>query len=116
MRKPAWVAVCLVLGLALFADCIASERPILLRYEGATYLLPNVIDYEELRGLEGDRLRERMTRDDWALWPPVRRGPTAVRTGGELEPLAKPSSEHWLGTDDRGRDVLARLVHGARAR
>jgi peptide/nickel transport system permease protein len=40
--------------------------------------------------------------------------PIEVRTGGELALLSPPSSAHPLGTDDRGRDVLARLVHGTR--
>jgi peptide/nickel transport system permease protein len=40
--------------------------------------------------------------------------PLATRTGGALAVLAPPSWEHWLGTDDVGRDVFARLVHGAR--
>src|SRR5439155_17586269 len=28
--------------------------------------------------------------------------------------LAKPSGEHFFGTDDIGRDVFSRVVHGAR--
>ena len=28
--------------------------------------------------------------------------------------LQPPSAEHWLGTDEVGRDILARIVHGAR--
>lgn len=114
-RKLAAGVVIASLVVALLASFIASDRPLVLRYDGTTYWLPNLIDYDALRGLRGDRLRRRMTRDDWAVWAPIRYSPTGVRTDGELRPLQAPSSKHWLGTDDRGRDVLARLIHGTRA-
>ncbi len=113
-RKLARLTVVLALGTALFGDCLAGDRPIVLHLHGDTYWLPNVIDHAPPAGLAGAALRARMTRDDWAVWPPVRHDPTAVRTGGAIQPLAPPSSAHWLGTDDRGRDVLARLIHGTR--
>src|SRR5262245_13571639 len=37
--------------------------------------------------------------------------PNAQNLGNVLLP---PSASHWLGTDDLGRDVLSRLIHGAR--
>ncbi|MGH3447732.1 MAG: ABC transporter permease [Nocardioidaceae bacterium] len=37
--------------------------------------------------------------------------PTDVRLGGRLQPM---SGEHWFGTDQVGRDILSRLVYGAR--
>ncbi len=52
--------------------------------------------------------------EDWQLWSPIRANPTDVRTAGRLEVLRGPSNEHLLGTDDRGRDVASRLVHGTR--
>jgi peptide/nickel transport system permease protein len=41
-------------------------------------------------------------------------GPEDQHPGGVTAVLAPPSAAHWLGTDDRGRDVATRLVHGAR--
>ena len=115
LHRLAIALIAMVLAVALLASFLASDRPIVVHLEGRTYWLANVIDYDELEGLRGDRLRAVMSRDDWALWTPIRHSPTAVRSAGELEPLAGPSSAHWLGTDDRGRDVAARLVHGTRA-
>ena len=45
---------------------------------------------------------------DWALMPPIIYGPTEI-TGDEFQ---ASSRKHWLGTDELGRDVLARLVYG----
>ena len=115
MRRLATGVLLVLVGVGLLADCIASDRPIVLSLDGETYWFPNVIEYDALRGVSGDRLSARMTQADWALWPPVRYGPTNVRTRGEILVTRAPSGEHWLGTDDRGRDVLSRLVHGTRA-
>ena len=70
--------------------------------------------------------------DYWALWPPVRYDykyiPTESKTGNVVlaapyKIIDKETSQvtdsswvdgHYLGTDDRGRDVLARLIYGLR--
>ena len=48
---------------------------------------------------------------DFAVWPPVPYSPTEYDL---LSNLAPPDQEHWFGTDDRGRDVLSRMIYGAR--
>jgi microcin C transport system permease protein len=50
----------------------------------------------------------------WVVWPPVRyRHDTLVRDLNQPLP-APPSAQNWLGTDDRGRDVVARVIYGFR--
>lgn len=113
-RAGLLVIACLTL-VAVAADFLASDRPIWLKYDGEHYPFPNLIDYPELRPLTNDVLRRTMVRDeDWALMPLVPYGPLQSKADGRIAPLEAPSGDHWLGTDDRGRDVLARLVHGTR--
>jgi peptide/nickel transport system permease protein len=107
------VVLALSLGLvALFADFVASNRPIVLWRGSRIYLFANLIDYRELRGFDARHLEP----GDWALWPPCRHGPYEIPDLASLSgPLPQPpSAEHPLGTDGAGRDTLARLAHGAR--
>ena len=107
--------VALLVLIAVFADFLASDRPIWLKYEGRHYPFPNLIDYAELRSLTNDVLRQVMVDgEDWAILPLVPYGPLQSKADGEIRPLDPPSGSHWLGTDDRGRDVTARLIHGTR--
>jgi peptide/nickel transport system permease protein len=109
-RTPLRLAVGLLLLLAVGADFLASSRPILLRWQGQLDVLPNLVAPARLRTLGEGELRDRLGPDDWALFPPLPYGPYE-KTGAPLEP---PSRTHPLGTDDTGRDVMARLIHGAR--
>lgn len=110
-RRLAWAWLGLWIAVALASDCVAADRPLVYARGGAWTWLPNLRDV----GPRGDALRATLGPDDWALWPPIAHDPLEVRTAGALSPLAAPSAVHPLGTDDRGRDVAARLVHGARA-
>lgn len=110
------LAAALLLALvALLADVLASDRPLLLRLDGRLYLAPNLTDPTELRGEDIASLRARLRPDrgDWMLAPPVPVGP--YRTDVTLARLpAPPGAGHPLGTDETGRDLLARLIHGSR--
>jgi peptide/nickel transport system permease protein len=110
-RALAWAWLGFVVALAIAADLVAADRPLVYERDGARVWLANLTH----DGPRGDALRATLGPDDWALWPPIAHDPLEVRTAGALAPLAAPSAAHRLGTDDRGRDVAARLIHGARA-
>ena len=113
-RLGLWAA--LILGLlALFADFLASDRPLLLRLDGELFLAPNVTNPIALRSEDIGSLRARLRADrgDFLLAPPIPYGP--YHNDITLAQLpAPPGAGHLLGTDETGRDVLARLIHGTR--
>lgn len=109
-RGAALVALALVV-VAVFADFIASDKPLLLSFRGQFWVFPNLFVPPALRIFDNQLLASQLGPDDWALMPPVRWG---YNTHDLDAVLAPPSMEHWLGTDSSGRDVLARLVHGSR--
>jgi len=108
--------------LSLLADVIANDRPILVKYDGG-YYVPIFADYPETT-FGGDlptltKYRDREIIDlinekGWLVWPPIRyRYDTINLELGRPAP-SPPSTENWLGTDDQGRDVLARVIYGFR--
>ncbi len=104
----------------LFAELIANDRPLLLEYRGQ-WFLPVLRDYPETAfggelpfppDYRGRFMSERIARDGWALWPPIRFDARSINYARPAP--APPSAENWLGTDDQGRDVLARVIYGLR--
>ena len=104
-----------VVVVACFADVLASDLPLVCRWQGTVYVLPCVthppaladVDCAAMRRDPGDR-----AKGDWLLPPLVPYGPdAAVPARALLPPLHEG---HPFGTDALGRDVFARVVHGAR--
>ena len=112
-----------VFVLSLFAEVLSNDRPLLLKYDGR-YYIPLFHDYPEAT-FGGDFLtrtdyldpfiQEKLTTGgNWAVWPLNRyRFDTLNYFAPSPNPSA-PSTVNYFGTDDRGRDVLARLVYGLR--
>lgn len=109
-RTGALVLAVLTL-VAVFADLAASDLPLACKIHGQLHVLPNVSHPAALARYDNQRVSRELGADDWALYPPVRFGPLQ-RTDEILRPPLSPG--HPLGTDAHGRDVLARLAHGAR--
>jgi peptide/nickel transport system permease protein len=97
---------------AVFADWIAADAPVFLYQEGHSFVLPAVTSADRFRARRADEIASSLESGDFALWPLFRAGPSSSAAGA---PMATASTSHPLGTDAFGRDVLARLIHGARA-
>ena len=104
------LVILMLLGfIGLAAPFLAGETPIYLVKDGKTYLLPNVVDYKDLVSVSFDDWEP--GPQDRAIRPPIPYAPERSNLFARLQP---PSKEHWLGTDDRGRDVLTRIIWGTR--
>ncbi|MEC9177202.1 MAG: ABC transporter permease [Pseudomonadota bacterium] len=116
-----WIFLALF-ALSLCAELLANEKPLLISYNGGTYV-PVLVSYPETTfggdfPTEADYtdpfVQELIAEKGWILWPPVRFSyDTIIRDLGRPAP-APPSARNWLGTDDQARDVLARVIYGFR--
>ncbi len=117
-----WIFLALF-TLSLFAEVIANDRPLLVRHEGKFYT-PFLVAYPETT-FGGDFETETKYRDPfvadliaekggWMLWPPIRYSYATINLDLPVPAPAPPSADNWLGTDDQGRDVVARLIYGFR--
>ncbi|MBK7858349.1 MAG: ABC transporter permease [Archangiaceae bacterium] len=100
---------------ALGADLLASDLPLAVRVDAHTYLLPALTRPPQLRLSNQGTLAQTA---EWQLGTPIPFGPNqtfATATGRTDAAPWAPDREHLLGTDELGRDVLARLIHGSRA-
>ena len=98
--------------LAMFADVLASDLPVLCRWHGTIYVLPDVTHPAALEGVDCAQMRRQARPGDWEIEPLVASGPMHADPARALLPPL--SAGHPLGTDTLGRDVFSRTVHGAR--
>jgi len=135
LNKRRWINFCsnkrgywsLWLFLFLFfstlgAEFIANDNPLLVRYDNHFYY-PVFISYPETT-FGGDFETETRYRDPfvkklidtkgWILWPPIRYSYNTINYNLSTPAPSPPSYDNWLGTDDQGRDVLARIIYGFR--
>ena len=113
----------LLVILSLGAELVSNDRPLVVVYQGATYW-PVVRDYPETT-FGGDFatptdyldpfIQQKLAEPgNWAVFAPNRYGPKTLNYFATAPNPAPPSAANWLGTDDRGRDLLAQLIYGFR--
>lgn len=116
LNVGAFVFLSVVVGLALTADVVASSMPLAYTIDGELTLLPGRFGRHRGALLDIESAMAQSTHPgDWVLLPPIPYGPNQVKVGGTVSRLEPPGPRHWFGTDDMGRDVAARMVHGSRS-
>jgi microcin C transport system permease protein len=123
-RRGVWslAIFALLFGTSLFAELIANDKPLLVRYDGTFYTpifhsypettfggeFPTEADYDD------PEVARLIDAKGWMLWPLIPYSyDTIVKDLGQPAP-SPPSARNWLGTDDQARDVLGRLIYSFR--
>lgn len=123
-NKIAVVALTIVCGMfamAILADFIANDKPLVMTYQGQLYY-PVLKDYAVWVGISRWQVQfqnisykefvaANFKGQDWVWFPPIRYSPNDVNLYDRFQP---PSGRHYFGTDDVGRDIASRMVHGSR--
>jgi microcin C transport system permease protein len=112
----------ILFGICLCADFIANDKPLLVRYEGKAYY-PIFKAYPETT-FGGEFETEADYRDPFVIelieakgsmvWPPIRFSYDTIARDLPTPNPSHPTANNWLGTDDHGRDVMARVIYGFR--
>ena len=111
-----------IFGLSLVAELVANDRPILLKYD-QSYYFPVFKDYPETEfggvfetttDYKDPVVQQLIDDKGWAIWPIIPFSYDTPNYALEVPMPSPPSQQNWLGTDDQGRDVLARILYGLR--
>lgn len=116
-----WIFIGLFL-LTLFAEVVANDKPLLVHFNDQ-WFFPFIATYPETTfggdfdteaDYRDEYVRDLIEEQGWMLWPPIRYSFDTINYNLTTPAPSPPSTENWLGTDDQGRDVLARIIYGFR--
>ncbi len=114
---------CALFFVSLGAELISNDKPLLARYNGQWYMpiLSNVPetefggDFKTPTDFLDPFIQAQFAKPgNWALYPPNPYHHSTLNYFAKEPNPSGPSRDNWLGTDDRGRDVIARLLYGFR--
>jgi len=116
-----WIFLVLFL-VTLFSEFIANDKPFIVWFEGDLYVpifkaYPETAfggDFETEAEYRDPFVKELIDEGGWMLWPLVPFSYQTINLDLPQPAPAPPSAVNWLGTDDQGRDVVARLLYGFR--
>ena len=112
----------LIFAVSLAANLIANEKPLLVKYQQSFYF-PVFKSYPETTfggvfETEADYkdpvVQQLIADQGWVVWPVIRYAAQTPNLDLAVPVPSEPSTQNWLGTDDQGRDVLARILYALR--
>ena len=122
-----FIALIILYGLSFLLPVLINSKALIVRYEGSYYfpafleLIPGVASYypgEKFgQDIPGEANYRRLKQkwedgsDNWLIMPVYPYNPYEDITTEGNKMYEAPSRKHWLGTDNTGRDVFARLFY-----
>lgn len=111
-----------MLLVSVLAPILANDKPLIVRYQDTVYFpvvevvwdnqlggsLPTEADYHD------PDTRRQIRQNGWMIMPPIPWSYDTIDFEATGVFPGAPDRRHWLGTDDQGRDILARLLYGLR--
>jgi microcin C transport system permease protein len=118
-----WIFLALFV-LAMGAEFIANDKPLSVKFQDELYF-PTFVSYPEtvFAGADGfeteTEYRDQYVSDlieaqGWIVWPPIRFSYDTINYDLPTPAPSPPDATNWIGTDDQGRDVAARVIYGFR--
>ena len=110
-------------GVSLLAEVLSNDKPLVVRYEGQWYFplfqtLPDTTfggDFPTPTDFLDPFIRDNLAKPgNFAVFPPNPYHHTTINYFSKEPNPAAPGAQNFLGTDDRGRDLIARLLYGFR--
>ena len=116
-----WIFLFLFL-ISLLAEFLANDKPIFIQYDGRFFFpilvsYPETIfggDFETEAEYSDPEVQILIGKKGWSIWPLIPYSYDTVIWDLPTPAPSPPTTQNWLGTDDQGRDVVARLIYGFR--
>ncbi len=124
-NRRGWVSMwifAVLFALSLFAELLANDQPLAIRFQGRFYFPVLKVYSEQMFGGEFQTAADYrdpyvaglIKKQGWMIWPPIRFSYSTINYDLPSPAPSPPTWQNLLGTDEKGRDVLAGIIYGFR--